>query len=254
MANLERQDDILSILAKEKTISVKKLAEILYVSEATVRRDLVHMNNLGLLRRTHGGAMIAQDAAHESAFAMREVANIGAKKLICGLAIQQLHNQDVVFMDSSSTMLPLIPLLQRFNRMSVVTHGIRTGLLLSNLENIEVFLAGGKVANFSNSILGSSVINFYDQINADVSLLSSSGINLDGNITDNNIDHAMLKQKMINKSKRVILLIDHSKFDKTFMTSSFKLSDVDLVITDKKPSLAYIELIKNAGCELVYPQ
>ena len=72
MSYLERQDDILEILSKEKVVSVQKLAETLYVSEATIRRDLIRMDNLGLIRRTHGGAMIAKNTAQESSFAMRE--------------------------------------------------------------------------------------------------------------------------------------------------------------------------------------
>ncbi|MDI6452801.1 DeoR/GlpR family DNA-binding transcription regulator [Peloplasma aerotolerans] len=252
MSHLERQDDILSILSKEKKISVEKLSKLLYVSEATIRRDLAHMDNLGLLRRTYGGAMMAKNTAHESAFAMREAENIGAKKAMCGLAIREVNDHDVIYMDSSSTILSMIPLLQRFKQITVITHGIRTALMLSHLENVEVYISGGKVGNFSNSILGSSAIEFYNHINADVTFLSCSGFNINGDITDNNIDHASLKRKMIENSKRVVLLVDNSKFGKTFMTSSFKLSDVDVLVTDKIPPQEFIDLITSLGCKLLY--
>lgn len=252
MSHLDRQDDILSILSKEKKVSVEKLSKLLYVSEATIRRDLTQMDNLGLLRRTYGGAIIAKNTAHESAFAMREAENIGAKKLICSIAIKEVNDHDVLYMDSGSTMFSLIPLLQRFKQVTVITHGIRTALMLSSLDNVEVYISGGKVANFSNTILGSTAIEFYNQINANITFLSCSGLNLNGDVTDNNIDHAAIKRKMITNSKRVILLADHSKFGKTFMTSSFKLSEVDVLITDKIPSQEYVEMISKSGCKLVY--
>lgn len=253
MSHLERQDDILDIVTKEKSVSVEKLSKLLYVSEATIRRDLVHMDKLGLIRRTHGGAMIAKNTAHESSYAMREVENLNAKKSMCNLALQEISDHDVIYMDSSSTILSIIPFLNQFKQITVITHGIRTALLLSNLDNVEVYIAGGKVGNFSNSILGNSAIEFYDQMNADIALLSCSGINIHGDITDNSIDHAALKRKMIEKSKRVIMLADNSKFGKTFMTNSFKVSDIDVLITDKKPSEEYLETIKASECRLICP-
>ena len=253
MPYFERQDEILNILSNQKIISVAKLAKTLYVSEATVRRDLIHMDNLGLIRRIHGGAMATKNTAHESSFAMREVDNQIAKKMICNLAIQYISDYSVIYVDSSSTIMPIIPLLQRFQHLTVITHGIRTALMLANLENIEVYVAGGRVGNFSNSILGNTVIEFYDRINADIALMSCSGINENGDITDNSIEHAKIKNKIISKAKKVFMLIDHTKFDKTLMNTSFKLSDVDYVITDETPSDHYIKTIESFGCKIIRP-
>lgn len=252
MSHLDRQDDILTILTKEKSISVDKLAKLLYVSEATIRRDLQRMDNLGLLRRTHGGAIVMKDTAHESAYALRESENIFSKKHMCQLAVQEIRDHDVVYIDSSSTMLSIIPHLQRFKHITVITHGIRTALMLSNLENVEVYIVGGKVENFSNSILGSTSVDFYNQMNADVALLSCSGISIHGEITDNSIEHATLKRKMIEKSKKIVLLVDHTKFGKTFMTRSFNFADIDVFITDQIPDKFYVDKIKSFGCDLKY--
>lgn len=253
MSHLERQDDILAILSNQKIASVSKLAETLYVSEATIRRDLIHMDNLGLIRRTHGGAMMTNNTAQESSFALREAENLTAKKTICSLAVQHITDHSVIYMDSSSTIMPIIPMLQRFHHLTVITHGIRTALLLANLENIDVFVAGGKVGNFSNSILGNSVIEFYEHINAEIALLSCSGINEKGDITDNSIEHAKIKRTIINKSSQVFMLVDHTKFDHTMMNTTFKLKDVDYLITDQTPSDHYLSIIDASNCKLIKP-
>ncbi len=253
MPNLERHDQILAVLFSQKIVTVSKLAKMLYVSEATIRRDLIHMDNLGLIRRTHGGAMEVKNTAQESSFAMREAENLTTKKLICTLALRYISDNSIIFMDSSSTIMPIIPMLQKFQHLTVITHGIKTALMLSNLENIEVYLAGGRVENFSNSVLGSSVIEFYDQINADIALMSGSGINDNGDITDNSIENAKIKKKIISRAKTIFMLVDHTKFDKTLMNTCMQLDDVDYLITNKKPSDEYVTIIESAGCELISP-
>ncbi len=253
MSYLERQDDILNILSNEKVVSVQKLSATLYVSEATIRRDLIRMDNLGLIRRTHGGAMIAKNTAQESSFAMREVENLSAKKLLCSLALAHITDHSVIYMDSSSTVMPIIPMLQRFQHLTVITHGIRTALLLSNLENVEVYVAGGRLGNFSNSILGQSVIEFYDQINADIALLSCSGIDEKGDITDNSMEQAKIKKQIVDKSKKVIMLADQTKFGKTFMNTTFQLQDVDIFITDKDMPETFIEVFNQYEGEVIKP-
>jgi DeoR/GlpR family transcriptional regulator of sugar metabolism len=239
------------MLSRKKRVSVEELAKSMYVSEATIRRDLAQMANLGLIRRTHGGALLARDSAQESAFAMREASQLPAKKAICAIVTNHLIDQSTIFLDSSSTLLPIVPMLQRFRHLTIVTHGIRTALMLSNLDNVSVYVAGGKIENFSNSILGATVLEFYERMNADVALLSCSGINEKGDITDDNTEQAKVKEQIIDNAKKVYLLCDSSKFGKTRMTTSFSLDKVDVVFTEKKPSEPYCRLFEQYHCQVV---
>jgi len=148
-------------------------------------------------------------------------------------------------------LLPIVPMLQRFRHLTIVTHGIRTALMLSNLDNVSVYVAGGKIENFSNSILGATVLEFYERMNADVALLSCSGINEKGDITDDNTEQAKVKEQIIDNAKKVYLLCDSSKFGKTRMTTSFSLDKVDVVFTEKKPSEPYCRLFEQYHCQVV---
>ena len=87
MLTLERQEEILDILNKNKSATVEDLAAELFVSGATIRRDLRAMEKQGLIKRSHGGAMPFKSSAEESAFAIREQENIIAKKTIANLGI-----------------------------------------------------------------------------------------------------------------------------------------------------------------------
>ncbi|MCF7931642.1 MAG: DeoR/GlpR family DNA-binding transcription regulator [Acholeplasmataceae bacterium] len=253
MVRLIRQDEILALLAKDKVASVVKLAQKLYVSEATVRRDLVQMEKIGLIRRTHGGALLAHDNARESAFATRESDHHGEKKAICAMTVEHIQDHSVIFIDSGSTLLPIVEMLARFTHMSIITHGIRTALMLSGLENTHVFVAGGMIENFSNSILGSPVQEFYRSMNADIALMSCSGIDNDGNITDDSLEQSRIKQTMVQKAKKIYVLCDSSKFGKTRMNTGFNIDQVDILFTDKSPDEPLLSRIKASKCQIIIP-
>lgn len=254
MLDLERQNQIMNILSKRGSAMVRELAKTLYVSEATIRRDLITMDNLGLIRRTHGGAMISRNTAQESAYAMREMSMLPQKKAICSLAVELIKDHSTIILDSSSTVLAIVPMLQRYQRLTVITHGIRTALTLSGLGNIDVFVAGGNIQNFSNTISGGMTLEFYDGLNADLAVLSCTGINEKGEITDDNMETAQLKRRIVRHAGQVALLCDSSKFDKTMMNTAFHLADVDFLITDRKPSPVYLDLVSKNACVMKYPQ
>jgi DeoR/GlpR family transcriptional regulator of sugar metabolism len=252
--DLERQDQILAILSKHGSSTVGELAKNLYVSEATIRRDLITMDHLGLIRRTHGGAMITRNPALESAFAMREMSMLPQKKIICGLATDLIKDHSTLILDSSSTVLALVPMLQRFQHLTVITHGIRTALMLSSLDNVDVYVAGGRIQNFSNTILGGMTLDYYDNLNADLALLSCSGINAKGEITDDSLETAQLKRLIVKHSKQVALLCDNSKFNQTMMNTAFRLQDVDYLVTEKKPSSDYLEMVSKTECKMIFQE
>jgi len=252
--DLERQDQILSILSKHGSSTVGELAKNLYCSEATIRRDLITMDHLGLIRRTHGGAMISRNTAQESAFAMREMSMLPQKKIICGLATDLIKDHSTLILDSSSTVLALVPMLQRFQHLTVITHGIRTALMLSGLDNVDVYVAGGRIQNFSNTILGGMTLDYYDNLNADLALLSCSGINAKGEITDDSLETAQLKRLIVKHSKQVALLCDNSKFNQTMMNTAFHLTDVDYLVTEIKPSPAYLDMVSKTECKMIFPK
>lgn len=251
MLNLERQDEILAILSKNRSATVGELAKALYVSEATIRRDLIVMDHLSMIRRTHGGAVLSRNTALESAFAVREMTRLTQKRMICGLAIELIRDNSTLILDSSSTVMAIIPLLQRFHHLTVATYGIRTALMLSNLKNVDVYIVGGRVENFSNSVLGVPANDFLATVNADFALLSCSGINSHGEITDDSLETAQLKRVIVQRADKILLLCDSSKFDRTMMNTALRLENADYLITEKKPSVEYANLIQKNGCQLI---
>ena len=253
MLSLERQEEILEILNKNKSATVEELAAELFVSGATVRRDLRAMEKQGLIKRSHGGAMPFKSSAEESAFAIREQENTQAKRAIANLAVKLIKNGDSVFMDSSSTVGLTIPMLNNFNYLSVTTTGLRNALLLSQTNNVKIYIAGGKIQNHSNSIIGTDTMDFISRIHADISIMSCTGLDLNNGFTDASIEQAKLKQQMRKNSNKVAMLCDSTKFNKTFLCTDFYFNEVDYLITEKMPPQEYLDRISNTKCKIITP-
>ena len=254
MLSLERQEEILEILNKNKSATVEELSNELFVSGATIRRDLRQMEEKGLLKRSHGGAIAFRSSAEEPALAIREQENVSAKKTIALLAIKLIKNGYSIFMDSSSTTGYIIPLLNNLKFLSVTTIGLKNALLLSQTNNIKIYIAGGQIQNHSNSITGSDTIDYISRFHADVAIVSCTGVDVNAGFTDADIEQSKLKRQMKLNSKKLIMLCDSNKFNKTFMCSDFSFNDIDYLITDKIPPKEYLELIEKSNCQLIYPE
>lgn len=254
MLSIKRQEEILEIVNKKKQATVEELATELFVSGATIRRDLSAMEKQGLIKRSHGGAIPFRSSAEESAFAIREQENTLAKRVIANLAFRLVKNGDSVFLDSSTTTGFLIPLLNNLKYLSVTTIGLKNALLLSQTNSIKIYIAGGQISNHSNSITGTDTIDYISRIHADVAFISCSGVNLAAGFTDADIEQSKLKQQMRKNSSVVAMLCDSNKFGKTFMCTDFSFGEIDYLVTDKKPPEEYLERIEKSGCKLLMPE
>ncbi len=254
MLTLERQEEILAILKENTSATVEQLASELYVSGATIRRDLRIMEKQGLIKRSHGGAMLYKSSAEDSAFALREQENTSAKRIIAHLASKLVSNGDSVFLDSASTTGYLIPKLNAFDVLSVTTTGLKNALLLSETEHIKIYIAGGQILNHSNSILGSDTIDYISRMHADIAFMSCSGVDLENGFTDTSIEQTKLKKQMRKNARKVAILVDSTKFNKTFLCTDFTFDEVDYLITDKTPPIEFVEKVAQTKCKIISPE
>lgn len=248
----ERHQQILDLLQKKKSITVNELSSTLYVSNATIRRDLAAMERTGLIRRSHGGAVLCDSTGDETALLFEGQENLTQKRSIAHLALQFIAPNSTLFMDSSSSVGLVIPMLDNHRFLSVITNGLKNALLLTQKTSAKIYLTGGSINNGSNSILGSEAVTFLSRLHADVALFSCDGITCENGVTDVSFEQSNLKRQMIRNAKTKVLLCDSSKFDQVFLCSTCGLEDVDYLITDKKPSRKFIEQASRCGCNVIF--
>lgn len=246
-----RQKEIYDIFVKKKIVSVAELMNTLFSSESTIRRDLNVLENQGLIRRTHGGAVLIEGLNTESSIAIRVNEQRKEKTNIANKCIKLLNSNQTIFVDSSSTSGYVLPLLNTLQNITVITNGLNNATILYKQPNIRVYITGGIIYQNTNSVLGIDTYNYINNLNANVFIFSCSGISLNEGIMEASLEQSIIKQAMLRKSKIHILLVDHTKFGKVFMSTTGNFSDIDYLITDKIPSDEYLKLFRENNVKLI---
>lgn len=251
MYSRERLDKIIEILRSKKNASTSYLCEQLFASTSTIRRDILELEKAGIVKRNHGGVAYIPSSNIEYSHMFREMENKKEKNYICNLALDFITDGYAIFLDSSSTVSNICPLLQKYTNLTIVTNGVKTALELAQIDSIATFIAGGQLKSGSASIVGELSGNFIDNFHADLSIISCRGINDEG-IYEASQMQALVKQHMIKNSSSTIVLCDSSKFNQSHFYKLSSFSNINAVITDKQPSSKILNSILSYGCEVLY--
>lgn len=227
----ERIEHILNFLNTKNFASTTELAKKMYVSEPTIRRDLIELEKQRLVIRTHGGATLAKETSFENSYLMRENKNIDKKNNLTELAATFINDGYTIFLDSSSTVNTIIPYISCFKDITVITNGLKNAMDLSEYPRINTIIIGGTIFQNSTSVIGGKALNFVSDYNVDICLVSCRGADKYG-IYEANEPQALIKQKMLANSKKRILLIDSSKVNNKYFHFLANYSMFDYIITD----------------------
>lgn len=225
----ERFDSILGYLKKNHSASVEELANLLYVSKATVRRDLEHMQKLGVVARTHGGAMLVEHASEVSIFVRREK-NAEYKAETVNIALKHLPDFTSVFIDNSSTCLTF-PDRISFSHKTVVTNGIQIAGKINLQEHVKLYMPGGEIYYNTNSLSGEMACDGIKNFRFDLMLCSCAALDYQGSY-EQTMETMAIKKAAFNCSKIRILLADKTKIGKMSTYKTVDLSAFDFVITN----------------------
>ena len=231
--NKEREKIILETILKRKQISVKELAGILYISEPSVRRDLASLEKQNLIKRVHGGAVIEETAVSKNKipFLIREYEQSSAKLTIAQKAIELVKDNDVIFLDASTSAFRLIPFLASKSNITVVTNGAKALTSLAEY-GINTISTGGRLVNSCLALVGEEAYKTIESINANVAFFSCRGLSDDGFLTDIAPEENFVRQKMIKNSERAYLLCAQEKMGKKYFHNLCHKDDIDGVISE----------------------
>ena len=232
MALTERQNEILKWLKENKSAGVNELSKALFVSEATIRRDLAEMKSMGLVERSHGGALLPENAEEISIF-FRMEKNANEKERAATKALPYIPSFKSLFIDSSSTALALAERLD-LSFKTVVTNNLQTAIQLSKKPNLNLILLGGNVHFNTNSATGSWTARQLEDFAFDLMISSCAAVIGDASF-ERSLDQKEIKRAAFMRCKQKILLIDHTKFSAHGTYRLASLSDYDLVVTDTAP-------------------
>lgn len=234
MYDIERREQILSMVSAEKHISVAELAARLYASPSTIRRDLARLETEGLLRRTHGGALTCADYHSQVPLAVREADQIDAKRRIAARAVDFIRDGDTVFLDASTTTGFLVSELGRFRDLCILTNSPKTSMALAALD-CRSYCTGGELLSGSVAYVGLMAAAAFRGMRADVCFFSARGLSDAGEISDSSPEECFIKRVMLEQSERKIFLCAREKQGKRYAHIICRTGDVDeTVFEDEK--------------------
>lgn len=218
MSLYNREEQYLKLLA-DREYTVKELSEKLFVSEPTVRRDIVALKEKELVVCNRGIVkMKSRYADQRIPLFIRDLEYKEAKKEIALKALPYIKDGYVIMLDASTTAYHLLPHLTAFRDILIITNGAKTALEAASM-GIRTICTGGEMTLESFSYVGTDAEKMLQRYNADIAFFSCRGISEDGLVTDNSILENSIRRIMIQNSKNKFLLCDNNKFGQKYLNT-----------------------------------
>ena len=232
--NKDREKQILEILLKQKSVTVKQLSESLFISEPSVRRDLADLQKRNLIKRIHGGAVIEENmlSKNKIPFLIREYEQSSEKVSIAQKAIDFINDNDVIFLDASTSCYYLIPFLASKRNITVITNGVK-GLIKLAEYDINTISVGGTLVNSCLALVGTEAVKTIESFNADIAFFSCRGLSDDGYLTDIAPEENYIRQKMIKHAKKSYMLCNTEKIGKKYFHNLCHKDELSGLITSQ---------------------
>ena len=238
-----RRQLIAELIQSQPFISLKELEEKFPdVTGMTLRRDIEYFEKQGELIKVRGGARSMKfiTSTSDDGYAEREKENYNSKVAIATKALMFVEKGRSYFLDSGTTIMRLAENIPD-EHMTITTPGPNIALELAKKQHPIINLVGGIVNRESISVTGSMAIDFLSDINIDIAFIAPSGYSQNNGFSCGNYAESELKNFIVKKARTVIMLMDTSKLDKNLPYTFCRLSDIDILITDKPIPVSFLD-------------
>jgi DeoR/GlpR family transcriptional regulator of sugar metabolism len=245
----QRHEKILEELRNKTPVYVSRLSKLLAVSEPTVRKDLETLEQSGLLKRIHGGAIAieASPDGNETDFLARSQEHPQEKVSIARLAFTMIKDHDSILLDASSTCYELSKIIADSNlNLTITTSGLKTATLLSANNRLRIYIVGGSLRN-NNAITGLLGAGLLNKIHIHKAFVSARGIDVPHGLTDFSFEEGELKSYMLQHVTEIYALVDHTKLGQVSVASFCPLSRVTEILTDPGATPQQISMFTSEG-------
>ena len=224
MLAIERRNEILERLQKEKRVVVSELSQLYQVTEETIRRDLEKLENDGLAIKS-GGAVLNEQNIFGLPFDIRKNQCVAEKQKIAALAAGLVNDGDSVMLDVSSTAVYVVKELKKKEKLTVITNSVDIIVELYDMPGWTVISTGGTLVATggaggarSFALGGPHTDEVLASYHVDKAIVSCKGLDLESGITDYVEQDASSKRMMLRAARERILAADYTKFDTTAFT------------------------------------
>lgn len=232
-------------------VEVAELAGSLDVTQETVRRDLTALQQMGVIRRVHGGAILAEVGGFEPALAVRESVRVEEKARIARAALAWVPEEGAIALDGGSTIHRLAEILPIDRALTVVTNNLAVALPLADRKDLTVHIVGGRLRGRTLTTVDEVALAFLRTVHLDVVFLGTNGFSIERGMTTPDSAEAAVKRAFVAAARQRVLLTDHTKFGLDHFAHVADLAEIDVIVSDSALSDEAVSEIEAAGPKVV---
>jgi DeoR family glycerol-3-phosphate regulon repressor len=241
-----RLHDILQLAREQGRVGVDDLATRFEVTPQTIRKDLNDLCERHLLKRVHGGAVVAS-SVENLRYDARRMLSAHEKARIGRCAASLIPNDCALFINIGTTTEEVARALGGHRDLMAITNNINVANILHAMPDIETIVVGGVLRHADGGIVGESATDFINQFKVDYAIIGASAIEEDGALLDFDYREVRVSQAIIANARTVVLVADHLKFERSAPVRIGHISQVDVLVTDSAPSDALAAVCAAAG-------
>jgi len=249
MSGDERRRQLSEFLARQGYADLSVLVAEVGVSESTVRRDLSQLEEEGVVRRTHGGAVFVSDRFSALNYSERESSAVPEKEAIGRVAAGLVADGDIILLDGGTTTYQVARHLVT-RSLQVVTNSLPIANLLANSSSIELIFIGGYIYPRTGVALGPIARQTLESLNVSKAFMGLAGVTEDV-LYNANMLMVEAEQQMMRCADEVIVVADHTKFGKRGLAQLGGWELVDRVVSDTGLESKWRSILQKADVELI---
>jgi DeoR family transcriptional regulator, fructose operon transcriptional repressor len=243
----DRQRAIYMLALRQGSVDVADLAQRHGVTTETIRRDLSDMQSRQLLHRVHGGAIPVERMNHEPLVEARDMVNADEKLRIATMAVAEVPERGSIIIDSGSTGQRLAEVFPVDRDVHVVTNSLLTALTLSRRGLRELTVLGGSVRTKRHAMVDDTTRAELQHMAIDVLFMSCDGLSFQHGLTTPYREEHTIKRTMIERARRVVALVDQSKFHNVQMFGFASFDEIDVLVTDTRVDPDDVDVLTSHG-------
>jgi DeoR family transcriptional regulator of aga operon len=247
----ERHRQMLSLINDQGRATVQELSAFFAVSEATVRRDLEELDTQGRIHRTHGGAVNNERAPKEPPMMQRMDENKVVKTRIGKRAVEMIENGETIFLGSGTTVLEIAHHLPEDIKLTIITNSLPVVNVLASHPGIELIVIGGMLRQSELSMVGHVAEQAVREFRADKVFMGMYAVDPDCGFTNDFPPEILTDRAILAISPRVIVLADHSKFERVSSMLVAPVTAAKTIITDSTTPQTSIEQLREHGIKVI---
>jgi DeoR/GlpR family transcriptional regulator of sugar metabolism len=226
-----RRNEIIKMLTRDEDIKTSTLASHFGVTTETIRKDLLFLQDTGLIQKLHGRAHLLSSSL-DTPIDIRTIQMQNEKLLIAKRAVDMVENHTLIFIDGGSTTLEIAKLLTQKEGLVVITTSLIAASIIAKQKNT-VYIASGFVEGSAMIINGPFLFESIKQFKPVISFMGTNGLLYHDGPSSKNYNDIAVKNAIVKNSSTSVVVCDSSKFHESGILQYANWDDIDYLITDQ---------------------